>query len=630
VTAGRFLLVLVEAAAFLGAALCLGEPVLTACERLAARAWGAAPPDRTPTVLRFGAVVLVGIGVTGYAGVALALAHVFTRASLATLFGVSVVAGRRILLRYVSAARDALGRASPPRAWAIACGVAVALFAIQYAAALAPPTVSDELEYHLPQALIVAHSHHLPLTLGGHYFYGNIPKLVEVIFAEAIAVSGGFELAHVLHLLVAGAFLLFAYGMVRRFVGAGAAILAVLFVLLYPEFTTNATSGLIDAASVSFEVSGLLALAAWAEERRPEDVARGATFLGLALSVKYTAAPTLGYGLAVFVLTSILAGVGLRRAARLLGAAATIVVSACGFWYAKNAARFGNPFYPLYFGHRGVSDAAYRALLQDIRQFGSRTVHGFLRLPDRYSGLENALVAGGLYASPFGLLVGRCRRFLAVLVVFVLLYSAYWYFVATHQTRFLMSAVVVACVVLAATLSAIRPTPARAAVAAVTLAGVAAANPGLTHGFSSRVSGAENQIVRPTALRYAVGIESRDVYLHDAFGCQFDAIRFLESRPSRGAVLDNWSQWHDPALTVYETHNRHVSLPSGVQGARRAGIEYVYLRISLKHAFAESADPIEAAYRGRRLGAENALLARSTRIWAEGDCRLYRVRTSLP
>ena len=47
----------------------------------------------------------------------------------------------------------------------------------------------------------------LPLTLGQHYFYGNIPKLLEVLFAEAIAVSGGFELAHVVHLLIAVAFL---------------------------------------------------------------------------------------------------------------------------------------------------------------------------------------------------------------------------------------------------------------------------------------------------------------------------------------------------------------------------------------------------------------------------------------
>jgi hypothetical protein len=110
------------------------------------------------------------------------------------------------------------------------------LFVGRYGAALAPPTAWDELAYHLPEARVLIESHQLPLNLGGHWLYGNLPKLVEVLFAESVAVSDDYALPHLLHLSILAGLLLYAFGTVRTLFGAKAAA------SLSSSFSTSTTS----------------------------------------------------------------------------------------------------------------------------------------------------------------------------------------------------------------------------------------------------------------------------------------------------------------------------------------------------------------------------------------------------
>ena len=639
-TVTQFVVVAVEAVGFVLVALCLGEAVLTRSEQLVVHAIGGSVVDEEPSATRFGVAVLAGIGAASYVGVLLGLAHVFVWPLLLAAGVAAVLLGRKTLRRYFCALKGTVRAERLPvrgghRDWlSILAASAVALLLLaDYAAALAPPTSGDELSYHMPQAQLLVHTHHLTLTLGGHYFYGNIPKLVEVLFAEANAVSGGFSLAHELHLLIAGGFLVFLYGTVRDFYRRRTALLAVLFVLLYDDFVQNATSGLVDAAAVSFEIGSLIAFGSWLERRRPEDIARTALLIALAMSVKYTPAPTLAFLAAGFIVALARSKLSRNSSLRLGGALLGIIGVVGGFWYLKNAIRYGNPFYPLYLGHPGVSAVAYRGLVNDIQQFGPRTLHAFVRVPYHYANVSNILAFLSFYVAPFVLLVGGARKLLATLFAFFILYTAYWFFLATSQTRFLMSAVIVGLILLAVTFSELDALAPRAVMVAAGVASVVVTNPQIienTH-RGTLVSVAEAKLHKE-AWRYAIGRESETAYLQPVFGCEASAHEYFKQRHLPGDVIDNWTPWHDAYLTVYDTrtHFRDPPLPyknwSTLRSVlRRHNLGYLYVRESMKAAFATETDVQQVAYRNLRWAAETTIVHHSHLIWSQDDCRIYRI-----
>jgi dolichyl-phosphate-mannose-protein mannosyltransferase len=575
--------------------------------------------------------LLVGFGTTGYVGVALGVARIFSWISLLIAAVLVLALGRNVLRRYAKAARHLSLRTVDPL-FGLGLGIVAVLIGGNALAALAPPTQADELSYHLPQAEVIVHTHRLPLTLGGHYFYGNIPKLIEVLYAEALAVSDDFPLAHLVHLMIVLSFLIFLYGTIRRFFGRNTGLLATLLVLLYGDFLENGTSALIDAAGASFEVGSLLAFGSWLEERHPEDAARSALMIALALSVKYTSAPMLLFLAVALAVALLVSRARLRHQARFVTALAATVGIGCGFWYGKNAVRYGNPFYPLYFGHPGVSEVAYQALLDDIQRFGPRTLHNFVRIPQHYARLQDLSVFLSFYLAPFALLVGRASMFVRLLFAWFVLYTTYWFFLATHQTRFLMSAVITAAVLLGITLVHLRALIPRLALVATALAAIVFTNAHIVDPTHGNLSYAAKIKLRWGTWAYALGRETKTEYLQPYFGCHFTALQYLEQRHLKGNVIDNWTQWHDAVLTIYESGNKFRNFASTERRGRlwtdlrNRDIRYVYVRTSMKTAFRHETDLQEVAYRDERLGVENAILRHARPIWSQDDCRLYRIR----
>jgi hypothetical protein len=176
-TARAFVTAFGESAVFVLVALCAGEFVLSRAELLVVRALGgSAVSDRAPSATRLGSVLLVGFGTAGYVGVALGLAHIFSWILLLLAALLVLALGRNTLRRYAAAARTLSLRTVDPL-FGLGLGAVAILVVGNTLAALAPPTETDELSYHLTRAEVLVHTHRLPLTLGGHYSYGNIPKL---------------------------------------------------------------------------------------------------------------------------------------------------------------------------------------------------------------------------------------------------------------------------------------------------------------------------------------------------------------------------------------------------------------------------------------------------------------------
>ncbi|MDQ3876468.1 MAG: hypothetical protein M3322_13150 [Actinomycetota bacterium] len=630
-TAGGLAAALAANAAFLVVALAVGDPLLCACERLVSDAGERA---RHPSLARLGAALLAGFGALACIGVVLGLARIFSWISLLAVAIAAVALARETLAVYARhlASGVVVLRAAPANPLMLAgFTLALILVVVNYGAALAPPTGWDELNYHLPDARELVERQSLPLTFSRGAFYGNLPKLMEVLFAEALAFDGG-AVAHALHFSVLAAFLLFAFGTVRELFGGGTALLAVVLLLLFDDLAQGASTAYVDAGVAAYEVAALLAAAVWIQSGSVRQASHSALFAGLAVGMKYSAAATL-----LFVGATWLVGaVALRRwrpssALRVIAPLAAIAAAAGGFWYVKNAVRYGNPFYPLVFGHRGISEVEYRNLVDAIREFGPRNLGSFLTLPERYASFASLPAFLSFYLAPFALLVRRSSRFMLVLVAYFALYTAYWFWIATHQERFLIPAVTTA-LILAAIAVAWAPRPAAvAAMAVVAVVAVAAARPYFGVSFDRLVQEGKTKL-RASQWLYTLGIETKDEYLERQFGCQYEAVAFMNRHRFRGDVVDNWTVWHDPPVGYYAEDNRFVPLaldassPAGVwRDVRRHGLRFVYVRSGTKKRFFASRDPQLVLYRRGRAAAERMLLERSKRIWRRDDCALFRI-----
>jgi hypothetical protein len=594
--------------AFAAVALAIGEPTL----RLVEAAVGAR--SGKPSLQRLGAALLAGFGSFALAGVVLAAMHLFRWQAFAICGAAAVAASRHHIEAYTRSGAAFLARARRADGLVLgATAVAIVVGAAQWLASLAPPEATDELAYHLPEARTLADTHTLHFMLGSDRIYGNLPTLAETLYGEALTVRGT-SLVHALHLSLVVAFVLLAGGVVRDLWGSRCAALATAGIALYPDLLGNSVTGYVDAGATSFEAGSVLLFVAWVVRRRAADAAAAALLLGFALGVKYTALPTAA-------LAALLVGaVAVRgRRWRLASALAAITLTACGYWYGKSLVRFGNPVFPFAFGHPGVTDATYAYFVSTVHAFGPRTMHAFAAIPSRFASDASATAYLGLVFAPLALLARGPWRAAALLLVYVAAYTTYWFWLGSHQTRFLMSAVVIAIVLGAVAAGAARGVAGLALVATVAAASVAFAH---LHGrhFDRDVRGAISTWLDTTKSRYALGLESRSAYLHHYFGCQVDAVDFLARRHLEGAV----GLWELAPPPDYPRHNRleplHVTAttPAAVRvQLREEGFEF--LLGSGSSAAGLSSNP-----------AARPILAAARPFWHEGDCTLFNLELGAP
>jgi hypothetical protein len=597
--------------AFVAVALALGEAVL----RLVDVAVGGS--HRPPSPTRLGAAVLAGFGTCALAGIVLAALHLYRWQAFVVCGAVAMIRERHVLADYGRASLRFPARLA--RAGALimtAVVVVVVVFGSQWLAGLAPPTAFDELAYHLPEAHTLADTHVLHLTLDSHRtgtgIYGNLPTLAETLYGEALSIRGA-ALVHVLHLSMLAAFILLAAGVVRTCWGARPAALAAVGISLYPELVQNAITGYIDAAATAFEAGAALLLVLWAVRGQRGDAAAGALLVGFAMGVKYTALPTAGLAALLVAVAAIR-----ERSRRLPLVLAAIGLTACGYWYAKNLVRYGNPVYPIALGHPGISDALYRGWLADVQHFGTnawtRTVTGFLDIPSRFDETASFIPFAAFAVAPFSLVARGSRRAAALLLVYAAAYATYWYWLDSNQTRFLMPAIVVAIVLAAVAVGAARRPFWVGAVAVAALA-LAFQDHVRHHSFSFDFRTPVSTWLDANQTRYALGLESRSTWLHDHFGCQVDAVDTLAKRRMSGGV----ALWWLDGTMYYPTYNRLA--PIHVDEPTTAMVRWDLERLGFRYALTQGTGIRQLS----PYAAVKQVLAESRPFWSKGECTLYRL-----
>jgi hypothetical protein len=476
----------------------------------------------------------------------------------------------------------------------------------QLLAALAPSEAYDELAYHLPIARAIDSTHAAQQLLHAHDAYGNLPSLGESLYAAALAVDGT-ALVHSVQFAVLLAFIVLAAAFVRELCGVRAGVVAAIALLAYPDLTYLATTGYVDAAATAFEIGAFLLTLRWLMRNTAGDLPVAALLLGFAVSVKYTALFT-----AAVVAGTVAVVAVRRRSVRPALVSAGIVLVAGGFWYLKNLIRFGNPFWPFYLGHRTMDDRTYEDFVNGIHAFGPRTITAFLEVPWRLA--TDAAVVPFVALSVVVLAIAvRPARLPAL---FAVAFSAYWFWLASHQVRFLLSGVVVAilAVVIATAAGGRRE---RALLAFAAVAAIAVVQVKL-HPFSASAAGGAvlRQLGSPKA-DYALGLESRAAYLRKYAGCQADAVAYLDEHPSLSPVLVRQTAlapWFAQRTTFGKLPADAGEPARALRELRAGGFHSALTREGEPATFA-SGDAASAAIRARLLP-----------IWRHDGCTVFRVR----
>lgn len=500
-----------------------------------------------------------------------------------------------------------------------------------YLTAMQPPISSDELSYHLPQANSIVNTQTITPNMGGHYFYGNIPKLMEIIFATAIAFSG-YSLAHATHFAFFLSFLLLTMGLIKKYYDFKTSLLASILISLFNDFIWNATVGYVDAASVSLELGALFLTIDWSLSKRKSSLLISAILIGLSLSIKYSAFATLAFIFLIIIFTLLITEKNwFKKTVLNIPIYTSLVILFSGFWYLKNLLLYKNPFYPLYFGHQGVDEATYQSLITAIQQFGPKTIENFLSIPKRYFSLVNLPVFFSLYLAPLSLLIRIGRSFHSRLFLYFLFYIFYWFFIATHQTRFLMPAILVAMILTAIFLRNILKHP-TAAIIIVIIGAVITLNI-FTSFLKTSILQSTVQWYIVDKIKYGLGMESKSDVLNRNIGCQYSVAEKMQIIGLTGNVIDNWTIWHDSSPNFYSPYNKFIdfTFPEDssneeiIKRLKLQGLRYIYFKTNVKSLHLANQDPLDLIYKKGRKESEDYLLQRSSLIYEKDFCRLYQI-----
>lgn len=514
----------------------------------------------------------------------------------------------------------------------VVLSIAFAIIGSLYLSAMRPPHTSDELHYHFPQVRQIVLDEKVSLDFGGHPFYGTIPKLMELIFAVGTSLSG-YSLAHALNFLIFISFLLIVFGVLKKHYGTKTAAVSILLICLFDDFTWNATTGYIDAATTAAEIGFLLFILRWLKNKDSLNLSIAGLLVGVALSIKYSAIPTLFFGLAI-ILLSVFPKQGFKKYFSTIRNLVILALLFGGFWYLKNIFLFQNPFYPLYFGHNGISADKYIAIIENVQQFGPKTLQNFLTLIGRYKTLNGFTVYLSFFLPFLVIFLKKERKFHIPLLLFYVYYTLYWFFLATHQIRFLTPGIIVATLLTAILIGRLKTLQ----LTILTLIAF------LCLEFYSL-------IISPLSLKtswnnywktkfhlverqYALGHETESSFLTHRFGCQFTVIGFLESNNLQGKVVDNWSVWHAPSVSFYATKNKFMTFDFDLERPetelwnvlKNADIKYLYFNTEVKERHLANTNQNIMSSRGHKVELEEYLVKNSERIYSDGNCRLFKIK----
>lgn len=242
------------------------------------------------------------------------------------------------------------------------------IFLILYS--LHSPSEWDEVAYHFPaMEEISAGSLTFPLLSNNPYnyfykpfsvFYGNLPYASESVAAVGYYLSGNHQsIAHLLYTLTFFIFLFFVVLFLKRTYDTklSTGLIVAIAITFHYGILILLGTGSIDVTTSIFQVLSCLLLFNIEKKDQLNYLPLSLLFLGSALAHKFTTVFMLPF---YFLWLSFLIKKILNKEVIFKGL--LFLFLGGGGWYLKNLVLFGNPIYPLYLGHREISEIEYAFL----------------------------------------------------------------------------------------------------------------------------------------------------------------------------------------------------------------------------------------------------------------------------
>lgn len=589
------------------------------------------------SIHEFGISILIGIGILGYIGLIIGFLGLFSKEIILIVLLIGILLQFKYLFKIVMNIIKGLKFTKNIKLTNNFITYASIIFSVLIAAslyltALQPPYTADELHYHLPEVREIVIAEKINLNFGGHPFYGNIPKLMEVIFAMGSSVNG-YGLTHLLNYLILTGFILIVFGLLNKHYNTKVASIATVLLLMFDDFTWNATSGYIDSATTAMEIGSLLLILDWFISKNKNSFFLSAILLGIGLSFKYSPLPT-----ALFILLLIFIKFIIQNKKFTVKNVKKIIIFIFlssllgGFWYIKNLILYKNPFYPLYFGHVGYPEESYISLVDAIQEFGPKTISYYFELTKRYLTINGVFVFMSIYLAPLILFIKEKKKFHNILLIFFILYNFYWFFFATHQIRFLGSALVVSLILLAITLKNINKKHFAYLITIMFLVGLVSYHTIYKFDYLFTIKSIFNTKFHLRERQYGLGNITKDEFLHREFGCQYDIVKYLKDNNITDKVIDNWSVWHAPSVSFYANEGQFITYGSQenetdveiYKGLIKNNIIYLYYRDSVREKHLANPDILVIKNVIQKLPVEEVFYKNSSILYQVDDCKLLK------
>lgn len=382
--------------------------------------------------------------INGIIGQYLAIFHIFHYLTLIFVFALSVIVFRREafeVIRFISALPSGfIGLISQGKILEFLSWALFLLLSFLFLLRVQVPSLNaDVWVHHIPIAESFLANNGFVYPVIPHPFYGNMPSFVELLFAEGLAFVSNYSIANLIHFAIFWSFLLFLASCSRK---GKALALVLLSWILIDNFFSDSVTAMTDVARSVFDAASIIFLLLYLKERSSYYLIGSALLLGSGLASKYLGLLALFFCGLILVSEFRLTASFLRKAA--LYSLGILIV--CGFWYGKSAVSYGNPIYPYFFGHPGISDQWMADLKEDQGKAFQPEYRSFSRNIRSTEGWKDFPKATYMmFFNPANLpFIAACiaaalvlvRGPLMMLAPISVAYLALWYFFVFHHARY--------------------------------------------------------------------------------------------------------------------------------------------------------------------------------------------------
>jgi hypothetical protein len=299
---------------------------------------------------------------------------------------------------------------------------------------LRPPSVNDELSYHLPYAKFFLQNEGLSVNEYLRYPFNALN--FQLFYSLSLAVSDAF-LAHIFH---GGCALLIAlgiFGICRSFYGFWVAYLAVAIFFSSRIVRLQMNTAYVDLGLTLFVFSSICALMLWKRTGEKRWMILSAFFLGISLGSKYTA-----------MVFAVPLGLWVLLQSRNFGMLIKYGLISAGIglpWYIWNYYISGNPVHPfasdLFGYYLWTAEDLSRQIAEMSRHGIQKTFLNFLSLPyyatfTNSFGSKMSILSWPFFITPF--LFPYLDRSLREPLLITWFYIVFWFFSVAQILRYLL------------------------------------------------------------------------------------------------------------------------------------------------------------------------------------------------